>query len=158
MGANDPIPDEVRGEVLRLAREGMARNEIARLTGVSTASVSRICQGEEGLFDRSRTAAATQARVIDLKAARLSAATGLLGDVEVARGWLHTAEDARALSDAAKAVHYLAASHVRLATVDRHGDADTDAAKSMLGRLALAIGAAVADEPADGEGGGDGNA
>lgn len=147
MGANDPIPEETRVEVLRLAREGVARNEIARLTSISTASVSRICQDEPDLFDRSRTAAATQARVVDLKAARLSAATGLLNDVEVARGWVHTAEDARALSDAAKAVHYLSSSHVRLATVDRHGDADTDAAKSMLGRLGAAIGAFVADNP-----------
>ncbi|WP_406360339.1 helix-turn-helix domain-containing protein [Streptomyces sp. NBC_00715] len=151
MAANEPIPEETRAEVLRLAREGVARNEIARQTGVSTASVSRICQGEEGLFDRSRTAAATQARVVDLKAARINTASGLLGDVEVARGWLHTAEDARALSDAAKAVHYLASSHVRLATVDKHPDSNVEAAKSMLGRLASAIGVAVtgAEEGAD---------
>ncbi|MCT9078778.1 helix-turn-helix domain-containing protein [Streptomyces fulvoviolaceus] len=155
MAANDPIPEETRAEVLRLAREGVARNEIARQTGISTASVSRICQGEPDLFDRSRTAAATQARAVDLKAARISLASGLLTDVEVARGWLHTAEDARALSDAAKAVHYLTGSHVRLVSVDRHGDADVDAAKSMLGKLALAIGVMASEgdpeEAGDGE-------
>lgn len=156
MAANDPIPEETRAEVLRLAREGVARNEIARQTGISTASVSRICQGEPALFDRSRTAAATQARAVDLKAARISLASGLLTDVEVARGWLHTAEDARALSDAAKAVHYLTGSHVRLVSVDRHGDADVDAAKSMLGKLALAIGVAVSE--GDSEEAGDGEA
>ncbi|MGC2997415.1 hypothetical protein ACPF8X_03160 [Streptomyces sp. G35A] len=145
MGANDPIPEETRAEVLRLAREGVARNEIARLTGISTASVSRICQAEDNVFDRSRTAAATQARVADLRAARIKSATGLLTDVEVARGWLHTAEDARALSDAAKAVHYLAGAHVRLISVDKDDAPGLDAAKSMLGRLGVALGVVAVD-------------
>jgi hypothetical protein len=157
MAVNDPIPEETRLEVLRLAREGVARNEIARQTGISTASVSRICQGEPNLFDRSRTAAATQARAADLKAQRVGLASGLLGDVEVARGWLHTAEDARALSDAAKAVHYLTGSHVRLVAVDKEDAPGLDAAKSMLGSLAERLGV-VALEQREEEGADDGAA
>jgi transposase-like protein len=146
MAANDPIPEETRQEVLRLAREGVSRNEIARQTGVSTASVSRICQGEPDLFDRSRTAAATQARAVDLRAARISLASGLLTDAQTARGWLHTAEDSRALSDAAKAIHYLSSSHVRLVAVDRDDAPGLDAAKSMLGTLAEKLGALALEQ------------
>lgn len=151
MGLTNPIPEETRDEVLRLAREGVARNEIARRTGVSTASVSRICSGEDVAFDREQTAAAVKARVVDLKAARLELATDLLDDVTAARGRLHIADSAKDFAEVAKAVHYLTGSHVRLAAVDKDDTSGVDAAKSMLGKLATAIGVAVAESGEEGD-------
>ncbi|MBT2425225.1 helix-turn-helix domain-containing protein [Streptomyces sp. ISL-112] len=141
-----PIPDEQRDQVVELARAGRARNEIAREVGISTASVSRICADAGVGFDRSLTAAALQARVIDLKAARIGLATDLLDDVTVARGRMHVTEDARSFADMAKAVAALASTHVRLIAVDKDDATGTEAAKSMLGQLAAALGVAAAED------------
>ncbi|MEU3204254.1 hypothetical protein ABZ702_10290 [Streptomyces cyaneofuscatus] len=146
MGVAIPIPEDKREEVLSLAREGVARNEITRRTGVSTASVTRICEGEEVSFDRSLTAAAVQARVIDLKAARLGLASSMLDDVQAARQRMHGADDNRAFLDGAKAVAALAGTHVRLVAVDKDDATGTEAAKSMLGQLAQALGVAAAED------------
>ncbi|MFI8303691.1 hypothetical protein ACIF80_09600 [Streptomyces sp. NPDC085927] len=148
-----PIPAEVRAEVLRLAREGVARNEIARRVEVSSASVTRICAGEEGIsFDRSATAVAVRARAVDLKAARLGLAGDLLEDVGEARARMHAGEDSRAFLDGARAVAALVGSHVRVAAVDKDDTSGVDTAKSMLGRLASALGAAVTEDGPDEDG------
>ncbi|MEU3435456.1 hypothetical protein [Streptomyces sp. NPDC006863] len=150
-----PIPEDVREEVLSLAREGVPRNEITRRTGVSTASVSRICGGPDGVsFDRSATAAAVQARVVDLKAARIGLAASVLDDVQLARQRMHGAEDNRAFLDGAKAVAALAGTHVRLVAVDKDDSSDTEAAKSMLGKLAQALGVAAGEDADQAEDGG----
>jgi transposase-like protein len=69
-----PVHPETRAEVVRLIRAELARNEIARRTGVSTATVSRIAEAEGLSFDRSQTSAATKARSVDLAALRLELA------------------------------------------------------------------------------------
>ncbi|MFH9293841.1 hypothetical protein [Streptomyces sp. NPDC017520] len=141
-----PIPDEQRDQVVELARAGRARNEIAREVGISTASVSRICADAGVGFDRSLTAAALQARVIDLKAARLGLATSMLDDVQAARQRMHGADDNRNFLDGAKAVAALAGTHIKLVAVDRDDSSGTEAAKSMLGQLAHALGVAAAED------------
>ncbi|MFE4408357.1 hypothetical protein [Streptomyces sp. NPDC056821] len=152
MGLATPVPKEKRDEVLRLAREGVARNEIARQTGVSTASVTRIASDEDIDFDRSATEAAVKARVADMKAARVSLAAGLLDDVGAARTRMHGSEDNRAFLDGARAVAALVGSHVRVAVVDRDDTAGVDEARSMLGKLARGIAElAVAEGGEDGE-------
>lgn len=149
-----PLAEEQRIAVLEAARRpGATRNGVARDTGVSEGSVTKICADAGITFDRSQTEVAVRARSIDLRASRLNLATDLLDDVTLARGRMHAAEDARAFGDMAKAVHYLAGTHVRLVAVDKGDVPGLDAAKSMLGKLALAIGATVAGDDEQGDDG-----
>ncbi|MFJ7413070.1 hypothetical protein ACIQWZ_19965 [Streptomyces sp. NPDC098077] len=151
-----PLSEEQRKAVLEAARRpGATRNGVARETGVSEGSVTSICAAAGVSFDRSATAAALQARVIDLKAARLGLATSMLDDVQAARQRMHGADDNRAFLDGAKAVAALAGTHVRLVAVDKDDATGTEAAKSMLGQLAQALGVAAAGEDV-GEVAGDG--
>lgn len=140
-----PIPDDQREEVLTLARSGLSRNEVARRTGVSTASVSRICAAAGVSFDRAPTAAAVEARIIDLKAARANLAGNLLDDVAAARMRMHSATEPRDFFDLARSVGVLANAHVRLVGVDGPPD-ESAAAKGMLGALAEALGVAYRSE------------
>ncbi|MGV4889256.1 hypothetical protein ACSR0Z_22110 [Streptomyces viridosporus] len=127
---------------------------MAKQTGASPASVTRICATEGIDFDRSATEAAVKARVIDMKASRTGLAANLLDDMTIARQRMHSAEDNRQFLDGARALAALAGTHVRLVAVDKDDTSGVDAAKSMLGKLATAIGVAVADddEPADEDG------
>lgn len=68
------ITDEQRAEVLHLHTEGLARNEIARRTGISAGTVTKICQDAGRAFDRSATKDATRARQEDLAEARIALA------------------------------------------------------------------------------------
>ncbi|WP_167131936.1 hypothetical protein [Paramicrobacterium chengjingii] len=68
------ITDQQRLEVLALQAQGIARNEIARRTGVSAGSVTRICQAADRNFDRSAVKDAIEARQVDLADARLNLA------------------------------------------------------------------------------------
>jgi hypothetical protein len=60
----------------------MSRNAVAKATGVSTWSVSKICAEAKPAitFDRTAIAVAAEARTIDLKALRVSASSDLLVD------------------------------------------------------------------------------
>ncbi|MFE9170871.1 hypothetical protein ACFYNZ_15310 [Streptomyces kebangsaanensis] len=149
-----PLSEEQRAAVLEAARRpGASRNGVARETGVSEGSVTAICSEAGISFDRSQTAAAVQARSVDLKARRLELAVDLLDDVTEARTRMRGSEDSRGFLDHAKAVAALASTHVRVIGVDKDDTSNVDAAKSMLGRLAEAIGAAVSEDApeADGE-------
>jgi IS30 family transposase len=73
VGANqhsNPVTDEDRERLRQLHAEGHGRNEIARRLKRSPRTISILAE-ELGLsFDRTATAVATQARVIDAKARR----------------------------------------------------------------------------------------
>jgi len=149
----EPLSEEQRAAVLEAARQpGATRNGIVRLTGVSAGAVTTICAEAGVSFDRAATETAVRARAVDLRAARLGLATELLDDVAVARGRMHAAEDNRAFLEAARAVAALSGTHVRLVAVDRGDDAGIDTARSMLGRLATAIGVTVAEAADEGAG------
>lgn len=142
-----------REAVLEAARRpGATRNGVARETGVSEGSVTNICTAAGVSFDRSQTEVAVKARVVDMRAARVGLASSMLEDVQVARQRMHSADDSRAFLDGAKAVAALASTHVRLVAVDKDDTSGTDAAKSMLGKLALALGATVAESDDGGDG------
>ncbi|WP_411097164.1 hypothetical protein [Streptomyces sp. 020-2-3H-GM] len=144
------LSEEQRAAVLEAARRpGATRNGVARETGVSEGSVTAICSAAGISFDRSLTAAAVQARVIDLRAARVGLATSVLDDVQLARQRMHGAEDNRAFLDGAKAVAALAGTHVRLVAFDKDDSSDTEAAKSMLGKLAQALNVAAGEDPGE---------
>lgn len=128
------IGEETRGKVIELARSGLARNEVARQAGIGQASVSRICAEAGVTFARTQTRQATEAKRVDLHAARVQRAGDLLDDLQSARGWLTVAEDARELRDAAQAIKSLAEAHARLVLVP-NSQADVEEQKSMLGDL-----------------------
>lgn len=69
------ISDAKRDEVLNLFDQGLSRNDIARRTGISAGSVTNICTAAGRAFDRSATKRASEARTIDLAAARLEFAS-----------------------------------------------------------------------------------
>ncbi|MER6361550.1 hypothetical protein [Kitasatospora sp. NPDC001527] len=129
-----PLPDQQRENVLGLARAGHSRNEVARLSGVSPASVTRICSAAGVTFDRTATAAAVEARVIDMKQARGLLASGLLDDIAEARHRLHRAGEAREFFDLARSVSVLTNAHVRIIGVDST-DQGAEEARSMLGSI-----------------------
>lgn len=84
-GGKQPIDSKTRARVRRLAREGKhSRNAIAKLVGISTASVTKICAESKPpiTFDRAATAAATEARGVDLKAKRAEISQLAVAEVE----------------------------------------------------------------------------
>ncbi|GAA1819355.1 hypothetical protein [Actinomadura chokoriensis] len=133
-----PIDDETRKRVLEEARAGASRNEVARRTGVSTASVSRICKAAGHTFDRTKTIKATAARLVDLKAMRVSLSGDLLGDVGEARARMHDSDSARDFFHLARSVAALTHAHVMLVRHDGD-DPGLEAAKSVLGNLMDAL-------------------
>ncbi|MGW6455018.1 helix-turn-helix domain-containing protein [Streptomyces sp. NPDC055078] len=80
MGANQhtrPVTDADRDAIRRLHADGLGRNAIARELKRSPRTISVLAE-ELGLsFDRTATAVATQARVIDGKARRAAILAGL---------------------------------------------------------------------------------
>lgn len=67
---NPRVTDEERDEIRRLHAEGHGRNEIGRLVGRSQRTISEQAAKMGLLFDRSATAVATEAKVIDARARR----------------------------------------------------------------------------------------
>ncbi|GAA1455438.1 hypothetical protein [Nocardiopsis tropica] len=63
-------PEKI-ARVRELHAEGLSRNEIARRLKIPQESVSNIAKDAELSFDRSRTAAATRAKVDDARASRV---------------------------------------------------------------------------------------
>lgn len=162
MGANqhsNPVTDKTRADVRRLHAEGKGRNAIARELKRSPRTISVLAE-ELGLdFDRTMTAVATQARVIDSKARRAGIISGLydvaeddltyLKDdtydlVEVSMGEpvryetnRLPAQDRKALITGVSTATNAAA---RLEALDTNNGVDD--AKSMLGQLAAGLTAA----------------
>lgn len=82
MARGVPVQPKTRTKIIALIRQEVARNEIARRCGVSTATVSRIARAEGLTFDRSQTKAATAAQTVDLTAARLRLAEKMTARAE----------------------------------------------------------------------------
>jgi IS30 family transposase len=83
-----PLTDDERRRVAELHAAGKTRNEIARAIGRAQSTVSKLA-AEQGLtFDRSRTKAATAAKVVDAKARRADLAAALLEDAHRLRAQL----------------------------------------------------------------------
>lgn len=145
-----PLTPEQREAVLAAARSGASRNEVARQTGVSPASVTRICIAAGVSFDRTATAIAVQARVIDQKAARVNLAGNLLDDIAEARVRLHRTTEPRDFFDLARAVAVLTNAHVRIIAVD-DVDPGLEQAKSLLSGIADGLRRAYGDSPSEHE-------
>ena len=74
----DPVQAQLRARVLDLHDKRVGRNDIARLTGLSTATVSRIVKSTGGTFDARQTETATANRVADLRELRSRVAYKLM--------------------------------------------------------------------------------
>ncbi|MFM9368155.1 hypothetical protein [Streptomyces sp. Da 82-17] len=135
----EPITDRDREQVRRLHAEGKTRNAIARETGRSAASVSKIAR-ELGLAftGGARVAAATEARRADAAARRElladEALDGALGQV-TRTGGAESARDARDHATAARALTEVHARIAELARTTGHGSKGG----SMLDKLADAL-------------------
>lgn len=64
------IADEVKAQILDLARQGVGRNRIATMTGVTGSTVTKLAHAAGIAFDRRTTADATAAKKIDYRAKR----------------------------------------------------------------------------------------
>ncbi|HEY8590198.1 MAG TPA: hypothetical protein VIL55_11665 [Naasia sp.] len=160
-----PIPDDERAAILDDIRAGqLSRNAIARKHKRSVGLVTKLAHEDRGAdaFDRSHTEKATRARRTDLAAAR----------AELAERWLHLANELLDQTGAPYLVHAFAGkdgvfrqrelprppsgdlrnlvTSAAVATdkhlvLERHDTDDgVDAARSMLGDVAAAIGDAYA--------------
>jgi hypothetical protein len=152
------LPDDVKAEVVRLARAGVARNAIATQLGIGRASVTGICQRAGVKFDRAATKLATEAHRVDMAARRAELAQGLLDDVAKLRSQLFTPAVVFNIGgkDNVYTEHEVpeppAESKLKLmqavgAAIDRHirldlhdSDRSADDAKSLLGELGRALG------------------
>lgn len=81
MGAR-PISEHERARVAELHAQGKSRNAIARELKRAQSTVSDIAAGLGLTFDRARTKAATEAKILDAKARRAQLADDLLADAE----------------------------------------------------------------------------
>jgi len=164
-----PVDNHQRARVRELHKQGLSRNEIARLLEMSSSTVSNIARDAGLSFDRTKTEQATAAKVADAKARRAELAELLIDDAhrlrqrlwEPAQQVLGSIEGpqiitldlptAREAKDFMAAVNGASKGHLDLVRHD--ADAGTDGARSMLGGLAAAL-AAVAeglpDEPGSG--------
>lgn len=135
-----PISDKQREQVLALARAGQSRNAIARQTGVSATSVSRIVKAAGLNFEANvpRTELATATRAAQQRAERVDQAQGLLDDLRDGRARLAAAEKTRDWFDTARGIQALALAHARLAEVEHRTAKPEDSAaesRSLLGDL-----------------------
>ncbi|MFF0744201.1 helix-turn-helix domain-containing protein [Streptomyces sp. NPDC004111] len=135
----EPITDRDRAEVRRLHAEGKSRNQIARSTGRSASTISKIARAEGLAFSGgARVAAATEARRADAAARREQLAdealNGALGQV-VRTGGAENARDAR---DHATAARALTEVHARVAELTRRTGTGSSGG-SMLDRLGEAL-------------------
>ena len=148
-----PLTDEERERIRALAASGMTRNDIARETGRSPGSITRVATSYGLSFDRTAVKAATAAIQVDiaerrerLRARLIGRAEYLMDAVEAGRwrtltkttgGAEHEAElpfvPVRDERDAAWSIGTYLANEERLAKAG--GDAKTDTAKSVLEAL-----------------------
>lgn len=160
-GGRPRITDSDLAEILRLAREGVSRNAIAKQVKRSPDTVSRVCKDHGVSFDRAAPAAAIAARLIDLKAKRqalqiklLDKADKLLDEIDEPHVYFNfggkdntyeeheqpcpSPGDKRYLMQAATA-----AIKSQLDIDARDGDNGAEGAKSMIGAIAAGLEAAA---------------
>ncbi|WP_051778789.1 helix-turn-helix domain-containing protein [Streptomyces sp. NRRL S-241] len=134
----DPITDADREAVRRLHAEGKSRNAIARETGRSAATVSKIAAAEGLTFSGgARVAAATEARRADAAARRDQLADDALDGALAQVERVGAADSARDARDYATAARALTEVHAKVAELARH--TKTSSAGGMLDRLADAL-------------------
>lgn len=149
-----PVGDGERGRIRELHGRGLSCNAIAKELGRSRSTISMQCKALGLSFDRSGTAEAVRAHVIDAKARRAVLAENYLGDAEKLRAqlWeqctykapvggieptvLSWRQDEPTFADKEKIVRasgLAAEKHMKLADFD--SDSGAEHARSMIGKL-----------------------
>lgn len=164
-----PVSDEERDRIRELHGQGLSCNAIAEQIGRSASTVTRQC-GKLGLtFDRSATAAAVRAHVVDAKARRAALAEAFLANAERLNAQmfepcedmapvggmdptvLRWNRDEPSFADKekiARGAGVLADKHLKLAQFD--SDSGAEHARSMIGKLYEGLVRAVGgDAPQD---------
>lgn len=120
MGGQHPRVTQVDDEKVRaLHAQGLGRNEIARQIGRGPRTVTRIAERLGLEFDRTATAVATEARVIDSRARRAALLSSLYDIAEDDVAYLKQSDPYDLVEvSAGKAVRYTAQ---RLPAQDRRG-------------------------------------
>ncbi|PWK67191.1 Trp repressor protein [Streptomyces sp. CG 926] len=121
-------------EVVRLIGQGLGRNEIAKLTGVSTATVTRIAKRNGLTFDRTQTEKALKARISDLNLRQAGLAEALADRVAVAIAYADAAANYRDWAFAWKAISDATQAYRRMKP-ELTQDDENENAKSMLGDM-----------------------
>src|SRR5215212_392463 len=153
-GSRSTLTDEVRQQAVAMVESGLSRSEVARRIGVSQATVSRIAAAAGlGFAGSSKTQAAVQARVLQLRERRVDAAEQLHVTLEqsmalTALTMIQTPTDSRGIADRARAVRDLAAAYESLAKIDARTleDFGTEAAKEWLDAAMGGIGIRIHGE------------
>lgn len=157
MATARPITDSDRARVRDLHAQGLSRNDIAKTVGRSPSTVSKIARALGLSFDRTKTVAATAAKQQDNRARRADLVGRLYGRSErildrvEAPEYKFTAPTVNGIETKVldhvpapdeKALAASVSSHLTSATKLEAIDADrgSEAAKSMLGGLAAALG------------------
>lgn len=164
------ITDAERERVQQLHARGLGRNDIARELGRSVSTISAVAKQLGLSFDRSKTAAATAAKVVDAKAKRAQLMTDLLDDAEKLRAQLFAQAHVYAFGgkentfaeayidqpsfrdqrDIMAAVNTALGASLRL---DQHdGDGSNETVGSLLGSLLDDLVGRHGEQPADGDG------
>ncbi|MEU7590691.1 helix-turn-helix domain-containing protein [Micromonospora sp. NPDC049230] len=160
MPRSRPVTQDDYDQVRALHGQNLSRNEIARRLRRSGKTISYIAD-ELGLaFDRSRTKAATAAKVVDARERRATLAVALLEDAARLRTQLwerasyvdHGGKeydrvdwtlDEPTFADKLKLMQATGIAIDKAVRLDEYdADPGIDAAKSMLGALAAGLGAA----------------
>ncbi len=162
MNPFNPVTEEELAEIRRLHGEGHGRNEISRRIGRGLRTIS-VHAAKMGLdFDRTATAVATQAKVIDAKARRTAIIERLYARVETTLDRLDRAAEGgfKYTTSTGQGIDTVSLDHVpgqeekafaaavgqylnqatRLEALDSNNGVDD--AKSMLGQLATGLTAA----------------
>lgn len=85
MATNNPLTKRELDRIKALHSEGKSRNDIAKDLGRSASTITAACNKLGLSFDRTKTAAATKAKVLDARAKRAELMNKLLDDAEKLR-------------------------------------------------------------------------
>lgn len=82
MASNNPLTKRELDRIRAMHGEGKTRNDIAKALGRSASTITAACNKMGLSFDRSKTKAATEAKVADARAKRAQLMNDLLDDAE----------------------------------------------------------------------------
>jgi transposase len=164
VGVSTPLTKAEIATIRKLHGQGKSRNDIARELQRSGSTISRTCMDLGLRFDRTRIAAATEARKADAAARRSELELRLLEEADLFLEELHApylafsfggkdntyAEELHDEPDATSKLKLMQSAGIaidRALKLADTGDAGVAAGKSMLGALAKALKVAADDMP-----------
>lgn len=137
---------ETQKQILKLARQGTGRNQIAKQLGISTQTVSKHVSSAGITFERSASEQANKAWQTEAKTRRTVLGQEMLGDLEQARVRLAHVDTARDFQLTAQGIDALTRSYVNLVKLEPTPNGLEEAREGLGGLLAI-IKETVHDQP-----------